>query len=1126
MQSQRGKMAAAWLWLHLRRLGWFYGLGIVISMAALVGFGELADEVLEGDTQPVNVAVLQGLHAHANPFLDRLALTLTTLGGVAGTTVITCLVVVFFLWRRRFLDAVTLALVVLAGGALVTVLKHFFRQPRPDLFESLAPAHGFAFPSGHALLSVCLYGYLAALLVLNGPQRWWRWLGAAALVVLALGIGWSRLYLGVHWFSDVAAGGLVATFWVACCLMARHIAHTRQARRVGSSPQSQQTATAPAGDSGTGDGSGTAEAGGPAQAWFTLPAGAASRRLGVDPASGLSEEEVKRRLARAGPNRVGEAKQETAWETLFEQLREPMILLLLVTGVLYALWGELTDTVVIFAVILTVIGMEIWNERRAERAVSALRKLAEPTALVRRDGRSREVPVEEVVPGDVVLLEAGRRVPADVRLLEAYSLAADESLLSGESVPVEKEADLPLAEGTPLAERRNMAFAGTVVTRGRGRGIVVATGMGTELGRVAGLTGEVKEPHTPLQQSMRELTHWMVWVALGFSILVPLAGWLVAGQPLRQMVLTGLSLAFATIPEELPIIITAVLALGSYRLSRRRAIVKRLRAAETLGAVTSIATDKTGTLTQNRMEVSRLVPEELGRELLEVGVVCNDATGSDEGFAGDPLETALLRAAQAAGLSVTELRSARPLRDEFTFDNDRKRMSVVADREGQSWVAVKGAPEAVLSQCNRQRTTEGARPLSPSDREAVLATAARLAAEGLRVIAFAERTVPARRLSQDEVESDLTFVGLAGLADPPRPEVKDAIAACRSAGIRLLMVTGDHPATAAAIAGQVGLDGAEAPLTGQAIDALSAEELREVVARHTVYARTTPEHKLRIVRALQERGERVAVTGDGVNDAPALAAADIGVAMGETGSDVARAAAGIVLADDNFATIEHAVEEGRLLFANLQKAVRYYLACKVALISATLLPVLLGVPVPFAPIQIILMELLMDLAAAAAFVAERPEGNLMCRPPRNPQTPFMDRAMAMSILRSAAGLIAAVAGTYLLTWFRSEDQAKAQTVAFVTWLLGHVFLAFNLRSEREPVLRQGFFSNRLMVGWAVATFGIALLVTLVPGARAALKTAVLDPLDWALVLGTSLMGTFWVEAAKRLSVRGSEPLRP
>ncbi len=698
--------------------------------------------------------------------------------------------------------------------------------------------------------------------------------------------------------------------------------------------------------------------------------------------------------------------------------------------------------------------------------------------------------------------------------MEGYGVSVDESSLTGESVPVEKEAEVVVQEQTPLAERRNLFFAGTTLVRGRARAVVVSTGMSTELGRVAGLTRQVKAPPTPLQKTMRELTGWMVWLALGFSVMVPILGVLLAGQSLQQMILTGLSLAFATIPEEGPIIITMVLALGGYRLSKQQAIVRKLKAVETLGAVTVIATDKTGTLTENRMEVNRAYPELLQAKLLELGVLCNDAAESDSELKGDPMEVALLRAARQAGLDVEKARCDYSLTEEFTFDNARKRMSVVRERDSRAWAIVKGAPESVLPLSNRQWIDSVMHPLTQPDRQAMLATAAQMAEKGLRVIALAEKEAALGSLTQERAESDLTFVGLVGLADPPRPEVRQAIADCRTAGIRTIMVTGDHPLTARAVAGQVDLNGNGRVLTGPELDQLSAEELREAVGQVSVFGRTTPEHKLRIVHALHERRERVAVTGDGTNDAPALVAADIGIAMGETGSDVARDAGDLVLADDNFATIVRAVSEGRLLYANLKKALRYYLSCKVALVSATLLPVLLRVPVPFAPVQIILMELFMDLAASATFVVEPSESDLMRRPPRDPKQPFMDRAMTTSIFGSAAGLFAAVSVVYLFTWCTSGNLAKAQTLAFITWLLGHVFLAVNLRSEREPVLRVGLFSNPLMILWGAATVLFVLLITFAPGAQLLFKTSSVSGQGWVLAIGAAFLGTFWIEGLK------------
>ncbi len=864
------------------------------------------------------------------------------------------------------------------------------------------------------------------------------------------------------------------------------------------------------------------DSGVPDRAWHTMTPNEIESHFGTNSSTGLDEATVLPRLAQYGPNRLAEAKQQTFWQVFLKEIREPLILLLLGTGILYSVWGKFEDALVIFSVILLLVGAEVFNEYRAQKAVAGLSTLYEPTAVVRRNGHDAEVPVADLVPGDLILLQAGQRVPADARLLESYSLEALEASLTGESMPIEKDAQVLLPEKTALAERSNMLYAGTTITRGRGTAIVVATGMHTELGQVVGVVREIRQPRTLLQQSMRELSLVLVWVALGLSVFVPLLAWLSGSLSLQQAILTGLSLAFATIPEELPILITIVLALGAYRLARQHAIVKRLQAVETLGAVTTIATDKTGTLTENRMEVSQLSPKQLEHTLLELGTLCNSAVDDENTGIGDPLEVALLRAAQAAGMDVHALRRKYVLRDEFTFDTSRKRMSVVYERDGQRWVIVKGAPEAVVAQCTHQSGEGQAEVLTEAGRTHALDIATQMAGEGLRVLAFAEKLVPKESMSQDEAEANLTFVGLIGLLDPPRPEVKAALAASRTAGIRTIMITGDHPLTAQTIAEQIGLDGNMRVLTGPEMDALSNDALRADTSQVSLYARTTPADKLRIVQVLQQRGERVAVTGDGINDAPALAAADIGIAMGETGTDVAREAADIVLEDDNFSTIVGAIREGRVLFDNLKKGIRYYLACKVALVSAVLLPVLLRVPVPFAPIQIILMELFMDLAASVTFTNEPAEADVMREPPRNPQARFLDGPMVRSILGAGAGLCAAVSVAYLVTWYTSGgDLVRAQTVAFVSWLLGHVLLAINLRSEREPLFRLGFFSNRLMILWAVAAIAFILVATLVPGVQNVLKTTTLSGQDWLLVLIVTVIGTFWIEMRKLIFWRGN-----
>ena len=562
--------------------------------------------------------------------------------------------------------------------------------------------------------------------------------------------------------------------------------------------------------------------GGENSKWHALPGDEVVAILASDGVDGLSEHEAGRRLAVTGPNRLSQPRRVTYWAVAREEIVEPMILLLLAVGVLYALWGEAADAVAIFAIILGIVAIEVYNEYRAKAAIAALGQLVVPEAPVVRDGRARRLPTAEIVPGDLLLLRAGERVPADIRLLTADGLRLNESGLTGESAPVEK-AVAPVPAATGLGDRHDMVYAGTLVVGGMGRGVIVATGMATELGRIAGLVREAREPRTPLQLAMRQLSGWLVWVALGFSVLVPALG-VLFGQPLQEMVLTGLTLAFATIPEEMPILISVVLGLGALRLSRRHAIVKRLRAAETLGSVSVVASDKTGTITQNRMALARayvgrgfLAAEQVqaspaGRRLLEVGVLASDPAliapdgAGKDAFGGDPTEVALVEAAADAGIAPSLVRGDGPLA-EFAFANDVRATTSVYVRGGEWLVATKGAPESIVELCERELTPVGVLPFDGRARKLALAAAEAMAAQGLRVLALASKSIPpiSSPPLRHQVERDLVFLGLAGLLDPPRPEVAPALAELQRAGVRVLMLTGDHPATARAVAVAVGL---------------------------------------------------------------------------------------------------------------------------------------------------------------------------------------------------------------------------------------------------------------------------------------------------------------------------------
>ena len=878
-----------------------------------------------------------------------------------------------------------------------------------------------------------------------------------------------------------------------------------------------------------------------AVAWHACAMDEAAKRADSDPERGLSVDEATARLGRSGPNILTQSRREPWWEEVVEPLTEPLVLLLIAVGVLYAILGELEDALTIFFVILAVAAVEIASEARAKRAIKALGRLSAPTTMVVRSGVPTDIAAADIVTGDVVLFEPGDRVVADLRLLETVALRVDKSSLTGESVPVAKEAEAVLPAETELGDRRNLAFAGTLVVAGKGRGVVVATGRSTELGRIAGLAERARVPRTPLQRHMKELSGWLVWVALGFSVLVPVLGVLVAGRPLTEMLLTGLTLAFATIPEELPILVTIVLGVGAYRLARQQAIVKRLQVAETLGSVSVIGTDKTGTLTENRMRVAELVVDgeahsltgeslpAMARRLLEIGVLASDAQMSQidgrASFVGDPTETALLEAAEAAGLGVREFRTTVRVVEEYPFDDVRKRMSVVYEEAGAHWLVLKGSPESVLDACSADSSVGHAGMLDEKRRQDVLALVEEMATRGLRVLAFAERCLGSdQRLGSDPgpLEQQLTFVGLAGLEDPPRPEAPAAVAALQAAGVRVLMLTGDHPATARAIAERVSIDAGQV-VRGRALEGLSDAELGRQAEEVSVFARIAPEHKLRIVRALQERGAVVAVTGDGVNDGPALREASIGVAMGHAGTDVAREAADLVLVDDNLATVVTAVRAGRTLYENLRKAVRYYLAAKVALVTSSLIAVLAQLPVPFEPVQIIVLELFMDLGASTTFVAEPPEEDVMARPPRDPRRTFMDRAMQLGIFGGGLSLGAAVLVAYLWAWHESGDLVSAQTAAFTAWMVGHVVLAANMRAERQPLLRTNPLANRPFLVWATAALALPILGTTLPFLDARLHLAALTPTTWAVVLIAALLFPSWWELAKWLRWRRRPP---
>ena len=774
------------------------------------------------------------------------------------------------------------------------------------------------------------------------------------------------------------------------------------------------------------------------------PAEAVWDRTGSRP-GGLTAEEVANRRG-ATTARTQEGRAGDVMEEVVESLTEPLMLLLIAVAVLSAIFGELRDALVIFFVIVVIGAVEAIAEVRAKRALGALRELSAPNALVRRDAATEAVAVGGLVIGDVLVVEAGSVVAADARVVEADGLATDESRLTGEPVVAAKGPDAVAADA-PLAERSSLLHAGTAVVAGAGEAVVVALGDDTEIGRLGRLVAEAREPPTPLQRAMGELARAALIVAVTACVVVPLIG-VLRGQPAREMLLDGLTLAFATIPEELPILVTALVALGGLRLAQHGVLLRRLRAAEAVGAVTVLLADKTGTLTENRLLIEHVDGDR--EHVLTVAAAAHGAAPAQ-----DPIDRAV---AEALGERAAGERPAR-----HPFDPVRRRESAVWRNRDGAWVAVKGAPEAVLEAC----------AMSAADRAAALERVARLADDGLRVIAVAERHVATAPVDAADAETGLAFAGLAAFRDPLRAGVGDAVAALAHAGIRTIVVSGDHPETVTATAREAGVRASEVMHGGAAIDALDDDELAEHLRGEAVIARATPEDKLRLVHVLQKRGEAVAVTGDGVNDAPALAAANVGIAMGARGTDLAREAADLVIVDDAYPTIVQAVEGGRALASQLRRAVAFYLGAKLGLVAVIAVPLLLGLPAPFHPVHIIILELFMDIGASIAFVSEPSAPDAMDKPPRDPARRFLDDTQLSAIALTAAAMTAAVLPAFLIVHSRwGIDMAVAAAVA--GWLLANVAVAWTLRARPGLALRR----NLAFPGWALIAAASAAVLCL------------------------------------------------
>lgn len=884
--------------------------------------------------------------------------------------------------------------------------------------------------------------------------------------------------------------------------------------------------------------------------WYKLGVSEVTKELNGDLESGLKGEEAKRRIGEYGPNELKEKKGPPLIFIFLKQFAEPLIIILLIAAAISGFLFEWGDTVVILIVVALNAVLGVSQEIRAERAIAALKRMARPQVTVVRDDNPTRIPSRELVPGDLLLIESGTIIPADGRIVEAASLKMDEAALTGESVAVEKISAPILKEKLGVADQKNMVFMGTAVTYGRGKVLITATGMATELGKIAELIAKGVKERTPLEKRFREIGKWLGLIAIGVCVAVFMAG-ISRGESLAVMFLTAVSLAVAAVPESLPAVIAISLALGAYKMAKRNAIIRKLPAVETLGCVSTICSDKTGTLTQNKMVVKGIYigktvkitgegyepkgefffegksidPQgnpDLKRLLTGVSL-CNDAYLAEREewtVIGDPTEGALLVAAEKAGLNHEELEEEYPRVSEIPFDSKRKRMTTIHKGESGKVIAfIKGAPDEVLMQ-SLYIGSDG-KPLTYGDKQRVLKQNKELAGGGMRVLGVAMKELPEipQAPNPKDVEKDLTFLGLIYMTDPPREEVPGAIRVCEEANIKPIMITGDHKLTALSIAKELKLAVREAEvLTGEEMEGVDEAGLGELVEKKKVYARVNPQHKSRIVDAYIKHGDIVAVTGDGVNDAPALKRSHIGVSMGIIGTDVAKEASEMVLADDNFATIVMAVKEGRVIYDNIKKFIKYMLSTNSGEILTMFFSILLAYPLPLLPIHILWVNLVTDGLPALALGAEGPEEDVMRRPPRNPRERIFGRNLLLSI--TGIGLLMAALTLTLFKFGLVQDLAKARTIAFTVLAFLQMAHVLNCRSEDKSLFKIGFFSNFYLTLAILSTIVLQLLVIYVPFLQGAFRTVALSPTELGIVALVSLIPIPIVELRKLLFRKG------
>lgn len=854
--------------------------------------------------------------------------------------------------------------------------------------------------------------------------------------------------------------------------------------------------------------------------WYKKSKNEILKELDVDEKNGLSSNEALRRLEKYGKNKLVTKKKKTLFKQFLSQLKDVMIYILIIAAIISAFLGEISDALIILLVIVINAVIGVVQESKAEKALDALKELSTPKALVKRDGSLKEILSEDIVPGDIVIIDAGRYIPGDLRLIDTANLKIEESAFTGESVPSEKDASFLPDKEIPIGDQNNMAFMSTLATYGRGVGVVVGTGMNTEIGKIAKMIEQEENDETPLQKKLSELGKILGFLAVGICILIFIISFF-QGRDLLEMFLTSISLAVAAIPEGLPAIVAIVLALGVQRMVKKNAIIRKLPAVETLGSVSMICSDKTGTLTQNKMTVTTVytndsyikesefnLNENESKLLVDCMVLCNDATYSEKNQTGDPTEIALLESSFKLNILKEKLEKDFKRIDEIPFDSDRKLMTTVnLVDNNKARVFTKGALDSILSICNKISINGKLLDFTKEYKAKVLENSNIMSDKALRVLAFAYKDISKENIVLDSLEKDLIFIGMVGMIDPPRLEVKDSIKLCKSAGITPVMITGDHKNTAFAIANELGIaENISQAITGHEIDKFKEEEFNEKIINYRVFARVSPEHKVKIVKAFKSHGNIVSMTGDGVNDAPSLKAADIGVAMGITGTDVSKGASDMILTDDNFSTIVSAVEEGRKIYLNIKKSIVFLLSCNLGEILTLFTAILLNWNSPLQPIHILWVNLITDSFPALALGVDKTKEDVMNNPPRNPKESIFVKSdkvqlIINGVLIGGITLFAFKLGERLY----ADSLIHAQTMAFVVLSVSQLFLSLSLRSNTKSAFSLGLFSNKYLVYSILLGIFLQVIIISISFISNIFKVTPLLLYDWIVVILVSLI---------------------